>query len=49
MKEVNSQLTSSSSNLFINIIEKQIVMNTGAIVGLTEEEKKKIDLIYEYV
>ncbi len=38
VKEVNSQMTASASDLYFNIIKKQISMNTGAIIGLTSEE-----------
>lgn len=49
VKEVNSQMTASASDLYFSIIKKQISMNTGAIIGLTSEEESKINLIYEYI
>lgn len=49
MKEVNAQLTSTTSNLYLDIIEKQISMNTGSIMGLSAEERSKIDLVYNYI
>lgn len=33
----------------MGIIDKQITMSTGSILGLTMEEEGKINLIYNYV
>ena len=49
MKEVNAQLTERVVGLYMEILEKQMAMGTGTIMGLSEEEKGQIDLIYEYI
>ena len=49
VKEVNAQLSSATSNLYIDIIEKQISMSTGTILGLSEEEQSRINLLYNYI
>lgn len=49
VKEVNSQLSSATSNLYYDIIEKQIAMSTGTILGLSKEDESKINLLYNYI
>lgn len=49
VKEVNSQLSSATSSLYMDIIEKQIAMSTGTILGLSKEDESKINLLYSYI
>lgn len=49
VKEVNQQFMMGKVDLYMQIIEKQVVMQTGSIIGLTESQKKDINLIYKYV
>ena len=49
VKEVNAQLTERVVGLYMEIVEKQMAMGTGRIMGLSEEEKGQIDLIYDYI
>jgi len=49
VKEVNQQFMIGSADQYRQIIEKQVSMQTGSIIGLTEAESKDIDLIYKYL
>lgn len=49
VKEVNAQLTERMIGLYMEIVGKQMAMSTGTIMGLSEEEKGQIDLIYDYI
>ena len=49
VREVNSQLTASATKLFLDILEKQISMSTGSLLGLTKEEESKINLLFDYI
>ena len=42
-------MTAAMGSLYAELIEKQVRMWTGAIIGVSEEEKQKIDLLYNYI
>lgn len=37
VREVNAQLSAASGNLYESIIQKQIAMNTGSLLCLSED------------
>ena len=49
VKELNGQLTSLHSQELFQLIAQQRLMHTGAIIGLTQREKEKLNLIFNYL
>jgi hypothetical protein len=49
VKELNIQLIGLYGEKYFSILQKQISLRTGAILGMTEEERAKIDLISAYL
>lgn len=49
VKELNMQLIGLYGEKYFSIVKNQINLRTGAIIGLTEEEKSKIDLVSSYL
>lgn len=49
VKELNLQFTQLFTKNILKIVEGQIAMGTGAILGLTEQERSKINLIHAYL
>lgn len=49
VKELNLQLLSLYGEKYFSIVRNQIYMCTGAIIGLTPEEKQKIELVSAYI
>jgi DNA replication initiation complex subunit (GINS family) len=49
VKELNLQLLSLYGEKYFSIVRNQVNLRTGAILGLTAEEKAKIDLISAFI
>jgi hypothetical protein len=49
VKELNMQLTNLYVKEYFKIVENQINLRTGSIPGVSEVEKEKINLIYNYI
>ena len=49
MKELNLQLINMYVKEYLRLVENQINLRTGTIIGLSQEEKEQIDLIYNYI
>lgn len=49
MKELNLQLINMYVKEYLRLVENQINLRTGTIIGLSPEEKEQIDLIYNYI
>ncbi len=48
VRDVNQQVAEAVAAQFVEIVDKQVMLQTGTILGLTEEEQNKINLIYQY-
>lgn len=49
VKELNLQLLSLYGEKYFAIVRNQLNLRTGAIIGLTPEEKQKIELVSAYI
>lgn len=49
VKELNTQINYQFSQDYLKLIGLQVALSTGNIIGLNEEECKKIYLIFNYV
>lgn len=49
VKELNLQLINMYVKEYLRLVENQINLRTGTIIGLSPEEKEQIDLIYNYI